>query len=230
VLIGGVVFPIFGGLYYWIPKMTGRMMDERLGQVNFWLMFAGHNIAFFPLHILGLLGMQRRVYTYPADAGFSDLNMISTVGAFLMGIGVAVFVLNFVKSMVSGEVAGDNPWHAGTLEWATASPPEPYNFRRIPVVHSEEPLWDDPARRGWDARLAEPPERHHQVYATHVLEPEPDMLLDMPGDSYLPLAVALSMAVVFVGILLNRMPLIALGGGMGLLVAAWWMWPAEETP
>jgi heme/copper-type cytochrome/quinol oxidase subunit 1 len=228
VLVGGVVFPIFAGLYYWIPKITGRMMNEKLGQLNFWLMFAGFNISFFPMHIMGLLGMQRRIYTYPSGAGLTDLNFISTVGAFIMAIGVVVFLINFARSMLIGELAGDNPWHASTLEWATTSPPEPFNFRHIPIVQSADPLWDEPPDLGWDTRLEEPAGNHRELYATSMLEPEPQILMVMPEDTYLPLLVSLAMAIVFVGILLDKMVLIGLGGALGLFFMAWWLWPKEE--
>ncbi|MBF6599947.1 MAG: cytochrome c oxidase subunit I [Dehalococcoidia bacterium] len=227
VLFGGVVFPIFAGFYYWIPKMTGRMMNEKLGKIHFWLLFAAVNITFFPMHIAGLLGMQRRIYTYPSSLGVSDLNMISTVGAWLTAIATIIFLINFVHSVIWGEVAGDNPWHASTLEWATTSPPEPYNFRHIPIVESADPLWDAPPNTGWDTRLEEPAGDRRELYATSVLEPEPQILMVMPEDTYLPLLVALSMALVFVGILLDSMVMIGFGGAFGLLFAAWWFWPQE---
>ena len=142
VLIGGAVFPLFGAVYYWFPKITGRMLSERLGRWHFWLAFIGFNLAFFPMHILGLQGMPRRVYTYPPEMGWGSLNLLSTVGAR-----DSVAELRAASSGTSsracarGDVAGDNPWDAGTLEWATTSPPPPYNFSRIPLVTSREPLW-----------------------------------------------------------------------------------------
>ncbi|HEX5479961.1 MAG TPA: cytochrome c oxidase subunit I [Dehalococcoidia bacterium] len=228
VLVGGVVFPIFGGFYYWIPKFTGRMMNEKLGQLNFWLFFIGFNVSFFPMHILGLLGMQRRIFTYPTDAGWMGLNLTSTIGAYIMGLGALVFIWNFAQSMIVGELAGDNPWEAGTLEWATTSPPEPYNFREIPVVRSADPLWDDPPREGWDERLREPAGHQRETYATTLLEPEVETRLVMPEDSYTPFFMALSLVLLMIGILRTDMVMIAVAGAFGLVFMAWWMWPAEE--
>lgn len=143
VLIGGMVFPLFGAFYYWLPKMTGRLLSEGLGVWNFWVMFIGFNLAFFPMHIAGLLGMPRRYYTYLPGLGFEVPNMLSTVGAFLFAFGILLFVINWLWSLNNGAEAGDNPWEAGTLEWATSSPPPPYNFRIIPTVQSAYPLWEE---------------------------------------------------------------------------------------
>lgn len=142
VLFGGTVFAVFGGMFYWFPKMTGRLLNERLGKVQFWLMLIGVNLAFFPMHILGLLGMPRRVYTYPANLGWNELNLLSTIGAFIIGTAIMVFLWNFIITMRSGEKAGDDPWDAYTLEWDTTSPPKPYNFEVIPSVRSRRPFYD----------------------------------------------------------------------------------------
>jgi cytochrome c oxidase subunit I+III len=124
VLIGGAVFPLFGGFYYWFPKVTGRCLHERLGQWNFWLLFIGFNLTFFPLHQLGLAGMPRRVYTYVPEMGWGGLNLLATIGAGVLAVGVALFLLNVWRSRRYGQLAGDNPWGAGTLEWATSSSPD----------------------------------------------------------------------------------------------------------
>jgi cytochrome c oxidase subunit 1 len=142
VLFGGSALAIFGGFYYWFPKMSGKLLNERLGQLHFWLVLIGLNLAFFPMHILGLLGMPRRVYTYPANLGWNDLNLISSVGAFLIGLGVMVFLTNIIISLKQGEAAGDDPWDAYTLEWDTTSPPKKYNFLTLPVVRSRRPFYD----------------------------------------------------------------------------------------
>jgi cytochrome c oxidase subunit I len=142
VLFGGTIFALFAGGFYWFPKMTGRMLDERLGKVTFWLMVIGFNLTFFVQHFLGLMGMPRRTYTYGDHPGWFALNAISTVGAFFMGLGVLVFLWNVIRSLRSGQVAGDNPWDAFTLEWTTTSPPREQNFTRVPLVKSRRPVWD----------------------------------------------------------------------------------------
>ena len=153
VLFGGAVFPILAAIHYWLPKMTGRMLDERLGQISFWLVFVGFNVAFFPMHIAGLLGMPRRVYTYPDGMGWGTLNLVETIGAYVLALGLVLVAVNAIRSRFVGEPAGDDPWGGETLEWSTTSPPPPYNFERIPVVASASPMWE-PARRAERPRPA----------------------------------------------------------------------------
>jgi cytochrome c oxidase subunit I len=142
VLFGGSVMAIFAAIYYWFPKMTGRLLGEKLGQAQFWLFLVGLNLAFFPMQILGLLGMRRRIYTYPSNLGWNDINLLETIGAFIIATGVLVFIWNVIRSLRSGEPAGSDPWDAFTLEWDTPSPPPPYNFETIPVVRSRRPFYD----------------------------------------------------------------------------------------
>lgn len=142
VLFGGSVFGIFGGIFYWFPKITDRLLNERLGQVQFWLMLVGANLTFFPMHILGLLGMPRRIYTYPANLGWNQLNLMETVGAFIIATAIMVFFWNVIVTLRSGKVAGNDPWDAFTLEWDTTSPPPHYNFAEVPVVRSRRPFYD----------------------------------------------------------------------------------------
>jgi cytochrome c oxidase subunit 1 len=141
VFFGGSVFGVFAATYYWFPKMTGRKLNEPLGKVHFWLHFVGFNLAFFPMHQLGLSGMPRRIADYSPDAGWTILNLISTVGAFMIAISIFPFLINVIATFINGEPAGDDPWEGNTLEWATTSPPPPYNFDRLPPIHSERPLF-----------------------------------------------------------------------------------------
>jgi cytochrome c oxidase subunit I len=142
VLFGGTLFAVFAATYYWFPKMTGRLLSERWGRIHFWLTVVGFNLTFFVQHLLGLKGMPRRVFTYPDLPGWAALNLISTIGAFVLALAILVFAANVFISRRRGQLAGHNPWEGWTLEWATASPPPPHNFVRVPPVHGRRPLWD----------------------------------------------------------------------------------------
>jgi len=142
VLFGGTMLGVFAGGYYWFPKMTGRLLDEGLGKLHFWATFAGFNLTFLPQHWLGAVGMPRRVFTYAASTGWGPLNLVSTIGAAILAVAMVIFAVNLVRSLRSGEVAGDDPWDAFTLEWATSSPPPPENFPVTPAVSGRRPLWD----------------------------------------------------------------------------------------
>ena len=146
VLFGGAMMGIFAGIYYWFPKITGRLLSERLGRWHFWLTILAMNLTFFPMHFVGLLGMPRRVYTYAEHMGFDTMNMMSTIGAFGIGVSLLVFIWNFLASARAGEKAGSDPWGGGSLEWAIPSPPPVYNFASVPVVHSRDPLWHKESR------------------------------------------------------------------------------------
>src|SRR5216684_781699 len=142
VLFGGSVFALFAGTYFWFPKMTGRLYSEGLAAWHFWLMLIGFNLTFFPMHILGVQGMQRRIATYPIETGFLTLNIVETIGAFLLGMSMLIFVWNAWVSWSRGAAAGNDPWLANTLEWLTTSPPPAYNFGTLPRIRSERPLRD----------------------------------------------------------------------------------------
>jgi heme/copper-type cytochrome/quinol oxidase subunit 1 len=225
VLFGGVAMPIFAGLYYWFPKITGRLYNELLGQVSFWLIFVGMNLTFFPMHISGLLGMPRRVYTYPAGLGWDVYNLLSTLGAYTVAAGVAVVAVNLLVSRRTGAPAGDNPFNAATLEWATSSPPPHYNFPVVPTVRSREPAWDAGARAD-DLRRLDDGELvlagGHQTIATTVNEAEGDRMLEMPSESPWPLALAFTLALVFTALLLDHFATAALLGLPVLASLAAW--------
>ena len=231
VLIGINVFPVVGGIYHWFPKMTGRMMSERLGRWNFWLMFIGFNLGFFPMHISGLEGMPRRIYTYPADMGWGDLNLVTTIGSFVFAVGVLLFVINVVRSRFVGEKAPPNPWDAPTLEWATESPAPSYNFAVTPRVASLHPLWEERLGESGRSTLDEGPvlDHEHEMPGTTGLDAEPDVILKMPSLSLAPLAMALLIAGTFVGLLM-AMWWVAAGCMLAMIPALlWWLWPRHET-
>jgi cytochrome c oxidase subunit I len=221
VLIGGAVFPLLGAAYFWFPKITGRMMSERLGQWNFWLAFIGFNLAFFPMHILGLQGMPRRVYTYQPEMGWGALNLLATVGAVILLISFVLFVWNVLSSHRAGEPAGDNPWDAGTLEWATSSPPPPQNFDRIPLVTGREPLWAERESLPTVAGLAVD---HRQLIVGTVTEARPEMRESSPDPSIWPLFAALAVAGTFLGSIFT--PYAVVWGSIPIAIAlVGWFWP-----
>jgi cytochrome c oxidase subunit I+III len=232
VLVGGAVFPMIAGTYYWFPKITGRLLDERVGKVSFWLVFVGFNVTFFPMHIAGLMGMPRRVYTYPADMGWGIYNLLSTIGAVVLTLGVLTIGANVLLTLFRGRLAGPDPWGGNTLEWTTGSPPPAYNFAVIPVVTGRDPAWDERARADDRRRLERGelvfPEGHETV-ATTPFAGDLQGPIAMPEDSWWPLALASSLALVFIG-LISSLDLLAVGGGV--LVAAslaGWHWPKEAT-
>jgi cytochrome c oxidase subunit I+III len=218
VLFGGAVFPLFGALHFWFPKLSGRVLDERLGLATFALLFVGFNLTFFPMHVLGLWGMPRRVYTYAHGLGFDALNRWATLGAGLLGLGVLVFLVNAVLARWR-EPSPDNPWGADSLEWLAASPPASYKFAGIVRVQSRHPLWSDrPLAPIWlraDRR---------QTLVTSVLEAEPDHTSEAPGPSLAPLCCALATAAMIVACIFTPWGLpIGAVPVAGALIA--WFWP-----
>ena len=234
VLIGGVVFPIFAGIYYWWPKFTGKMLDERLGRWNFWLLFVGVNVAFFPMHIVGLMGMPRRIYTYDADLGWGIYNFISTVGVLIIVPGIAVFIWNLIRSYRRGEPAGNNPWGADSLEWATPSPPAEHGWSVLPIVRSRHPLWDQDdlysgteRLEGFVRGMAEWPLRWRAAVIVGTASGRPQEVFRVSNPSIWPLIAAGGVWLIFVSELLKIR--IGIGIGVAVIVAAViaWNWPQE---
>jgi cytochrome c oxidase subunit I+III len=221
VLIGGAVFPLFGAIYYWYPKITGRLMDERLGRWHFWLLFIGFNVGFFPMHLLGLAGMPRRVWTYPKGMGWGDMNLLVTIGALMVGAGVLVFIGNCWRARTRGAVAGTNPWNAGTLEWATASPPHAANFTALPVVHGRDPMWE-PARQ--PTQVAGLSVDSREVLATTALDAQPQTRIAFPSPSAWPFWSALATTALFVGSIFT--PWAVVWAALPVAIAlTLWFWP-----
>jgi cytochrome c oxidase subunit I len=224
VLVGANMMPVFAALYYWLPKMTGRMLDEKLGKISFWIMFVGFNLAFFPMHLLGVLGMPRRIYTYKSGLGWDGMNMLITIGAFILAFGILLSLINFFWSLKHGLVAGRNPWNADTLEWSTESPPEPYGSVHIPTVISRHPLWDEHEEEE-DPHGERVLDQDRLTLATTWLDAETTSLARMPEDTILPLLLAVGFFVLFIALTFQWMWL-ALGTVVySFAIAAVWFWP-----
>ena len=224
VLIGGAVFPLFGGFYYWFPKLTGRMLSERAGRWNFWLFFLGFNVAFFPMHILGLQGMPRRVYTYSAASGWENLNLLSTIGAVTIAVSMLVFLVNVIMSLRRAERAPHNPWNAATLEWATNSPPPAYNFAAIPVVNSRTPLWEQKFPM---AEVTGLPDILPTALVTRLHDAEPDHVAILPTPSLWPFLAAIATTVMFVGSVFTPWAVVWGAVPVGITLIGWF-WPDKE--
>ncbi|HUM16083.1 MAG TPA: cbb3-type cytochrome c oxidase subunit I, partial [Candidatus Nitrosotalea sp.] len=202
VLFGGSIFGLFGGIYYWWPKITGKLLDERLGLWHFWLMMIGFNVTFFPQHYLGLIGMPRRIYTYAPDLGWNFWNLVSTIGSFLIAVSLLFFIANVVRTMRSGQVAGSDPWDARTLEWAIPSPPPVYNFARVPHVHDRDDFW---LQKHGDGHGSAPRPKPAPVTAAEIAA------IHMPSTSYWPLLLALAMTVMISGLMISMYQVIVGG-------------------
>jgi cytochrome c oxidase subunit I+III len=196
VLFGGFVFPLFGAFYYWFPKITGRMLGERLGRVQFGMMITGSALAFTPMLALGLGGMPRRVYTYLPGLGWEWLNQASTAGAILLASSVGLFLVNVLLSLRRGVPAGADPWGAGTLEWATGSPPPSYNFAHLPVVTGPDPLWE---RTGALPVVVGMHDDRREMLITSAMDAVPDVRETSLGPTLAPLLAAVATAVTFIG-------------------------------
>jgi cytochrome c oxidase subunit 1 len=223
VLIGGAVFPLFGALHYWFPKLTGRMLNERLGIATVALLFIGFNLTFFPMHQLGLIGMPRRIYTYPPGLGWEGMNLLATTGAALMGAAVIAYVANAAFALWRGVPAPANPWNAGTLEWATSSPPPPYNFQRPWVVRGRDPVWTDPAPVTVTGLLAS----RREVLITKVIDATLDHRFESPPPSVWPFLTAIATTVLFIGSIFT--PWAVVWGSIPVAVGLiGWFWPESK--
>lgn len=221
VLIGGAVFPLIAAVYYWYPKMTGRMMSETLGKWSFWLIFVGFHLTFFPMHILGLAGMPRRIYTYQPELPWAGLNLFISLSSVILAAGFLIFFIDALRSRKHGEPAGENPWNAATLEWATPSPPPPYNFRSIPVVASRDPLWE-----GNDALPVASGVRtdRRELLVTSVIEGLPEARESSPRDSIWPLWAALATSLLLIWSIFS--PWAIVWGSIPLMITLiGWFWP-----
>jgi cytochrome c oxidase subunit 1 len=230
VLFGGAIFGLFAGIYYWAPKFTGRLLNEKLGQLNFWLMFIGFNLTFQPMMVAGLLGMPRRIASYPENYGWDLWNALATAGAFTIAAGVLVFIINFIWSAKNGEEAGEDPWDGRTLEWTIPSPPPHYNFAKIPVVHGIDAFWhekyvEDPNGRpvpipAGAAAVAHGDEGHG---AGH----DEGHDIHMPAPSYWPLIAAIGLPTIALGLLYSY-AIVAVGGIVLLTgIYGWVLEPAD---
>jgi cytochrome c oxidase subunit 1 len=203
VLFGGAVFGLFSGVYYWWPKIFGRLLNERVGKLHFWLMLIGFNLTFAPFHILGLQGMARRTYTYPSGRGWDGWNMVSTIGAFTIAVSVLAFIYNVIWARKRGDVAGNDPWDGRTIEWTTTSPPPEYNFAEIPVIHSVDDFWHHKYVEDKEGRLVRVPsggaegEGHAAEHAAS--EHGAGHGIHMPSPSYFPLIAAIGLPVLAYG-------------------------------
>ncbi|MFL6772204.1 MAG: cytochrome c oxidase subunit I [Sphingomicrobium sp.] len=226
VLIGGAVFPLLGAITYWFPKFTGRMMSDGLGKIGFWMIFLGFQLTFFPMHLSGLIGMPRRVYTYPAGMGLELPNLLSTIGSLVVALAVLLFVINMAISLLKGRGAGPNPWDAPSLEWAIQSPPPPHNFAHIPMVDSSTPLWDAgeklPVVHG--LRVED-----RELLLTTVMSAVPDTREPSAEPSIWPLVSGIAVAVMFICSIFS--PWAVLFGALPAMIALIaWFWPKSPIP
>ncbi|MBM3658740.1 MAG: cytochrome c oxidase subunit I [Actinobacteria bacterium] len=225
VLFGGLIFAVFGGFYYWYPKVFGRMLDERLGKINFWTLFIGFNLTFAPMHLLGLWGMPRRTYRYDNDLGWETLNQLVTVGSFVIAFSVLVFVVNAVVSKSRGAIAGNDPWDGRTLEWTIPSPPPEYNFAEVPEVHSRDDFWHQKYTEDDEGRLVALPSGGSDDHAD---DGHDGHGIHLPSPSYYPLITALGLPILgYAAVFTN--PWLGVLGGVVLLFGlfAWAIEPAD---
>ena len=232
IIFGAAVFPLLGGLYYWFPKVTGKLYDERIGRLSFWLTFVGTGLTFFPMHIVGLLGMPRRVYTYPSDMGWSGYNLIESIGSYLIAAGLLLVVANLVRSYLTGPPSGNDPWGGATLEWSTTSPPPHYNYAVIPKVSSAYPMWDPEDRQADAVKLERGElvlEDGHLTPATTTLDATWDEVLDMPSESPWPFLSGVALLLLFFMLLSGHLFAVWISLGLfAVSIAGWHLKEPQE--
>jgi cytochrome c oxidase subunit I len=228
VILGANLFPVFAAFYHWLPKMTGRLMNERAGTWSFWLMFVGFNVGFFPMHIVGLEGMPRRIYTYPAGLGWDHWNLMITLGAVVFAVGVLVSLVNFVWSARNGPRAGRDPWQSDSLEWSVDSPPPVYGSEHIPTVMSGNPLWD-PHDEENDPRDERVLDEGRLTFTTHWRDATLQSVARMPEDTLMPLVLALALTALFCALLIKSLPWAGAFIVASMLAAAGWLWPDRHV-
>jgi cytochrome c oxidase subunit I+III len=225
IIFGAAVFPIFGGMYYWFPKVTGKLYFELPGQISFWVLFVGTNLLFFPMHIVGLLGMPRRVYTYPSGLGWTAYNLAESIGGYLTLVGILLLLGNLVVSYFRGEPAGPDPWHGPTLEWTISSPPPEYNFAVVPKVTSPYANWDaadrEEDRRHLDAGVLVLQRGHEQPAVTPV-DARFAEIVEMPHESPWPIILAFTLSLVFVMLVIHKYGVAGIMGILCLLALVGW--------
>ena len=227
-LVGGTIFPIIAGAYYYFPLIWGKQLSDRLGRIAFWLLLIGFNVTFLPMHWTGLRGMPRRVFTYPADMGFDALNLVSTLGAFLLAAGFLVVVWDIVRPKSGQPVSERNPWNAGTLEWLAEMPDRVWGIRSIPIITSRYPLWDQPdfVRDVDEGRfyLPDAQEGLRETLVTSVIDATPQQCLRVPGPSWLPLLSALFTGGVFIFATYHSWVLAITSGLLAMATILIWLW------
>ncbi|GGE22271.1 cytochrome c oxidase subunit I [Polymorphobacter glacialis] len=233
-LFGGAVLPIIAGIYYFYPLITGHMLSDTLGRWSFWLIFIGFNVTFLPMHLTGLIGMPRRVNAYPAEIGWQALNLVSTIGAFVIAAGFAVFVWDLFRSKRDQPERPRNPWNAGTLEWAVSVPEESWGVRSVPEISSRYPLWDEPEIVGRMDRgeffLPDAPTGHRETLITSVLDATPSHVLRVSGDSFVPILAAFGLGGSFI-LPVFKLYWFALASGLvGIAAIVWWHWTTTAQP
>jgi cytochrome c oxidase subunit 1 len=247
-MFGGSMMGLFAGIYYYFPKITGRLLDEKLGKWHFWLTFIGMNLTFFPMHFAGLHGMPRRIWSYDTNQGWNLDNHISTIGAFILALGTLFFVINMIRSRRNGAVAGGDPWGAPTIEWSTPSPPPHYNYARIPTITSRYPMWDVKSPRLTETvphskegerkvgvsvagketgKITTPSDIHLNAEGAHPSAGEPHIV--MPSPTIKPLLATIAFVIPFIGLIWHKHVAIMVIGGLLFLITmtAWLLTPIE---